>query len=265
MGSNTSNRNSSAGDVYTEHVELCSSTMDLAKERLLVTEAPIGIITASQQTAGRGRRGNSWQTPVAGFLGTFWIVTELDAARLSGLSIASGVLMVRVLERLGADVWLKWPNDLVTVDSRKLGGILVEVGSSDSQVAGGSQFVLVGIGVNAQAPGELSLTAAGLTEITSRNPGDGWGKAIRDGLAAELPSFWREFSAHGVTRFLPEWRARCLTIGKEVSFTRGERRETATFVDVGEAGEAILDVNGVVEKFFSGEIHTVRTVSGARR
>ena len=255
--------------IYSEHLELCGSTMEVARERLEVCAEDFGIITATDQTAGRGRRGNTWKTPKGGFLGTIWIKTDLDAAELSGLSLAVGVLLVRTLRKLGAALWLKWPNDLVTLDSRKVGGILVEVGATKATLASQNQFVLIGIGVNSKAPEELSLTAAGLCDLIDRNAPlkglrsisqDNWGITIRDALSEELPVFWDEFSTAGLKSFLSEWRDCCLNIGKIVEFTRGDGRERALFLDVGEAGEAIINVNGKIEKFFSGEIHTVREV-----
>lgn len=252
--------------------------MEVARQRIAEHPQRFGIITAGDQTSGRGRRGNAWKTPRGGFLGTFWIRTDLDASRLNGLSLAVGVLMASTLKALGATVWLKWPNDLVALDGRKVGGILVEVGSVAHQGVLPEQFVLVGVGVNYRAPSELSLTASGIEDLLlnnirlSSNMGQSlsgatalsgatdWGEAIRDGLIAHLPEFWSDFSAGGLSSFLKSWRDLSINIGKTVEFTRGEGRERGVFVDVGHAGEAILNVAGKTERFFSGEIHTVREV-----
>lgn len=269
--------------VYTEHLTLCNSTMDIARDRVSSRSEIFGLITTEEQTAGRGRRGNTWRSPHGSFIGTFWIRTDLEPARLSGLSLAVGVLLVQVLEQLGVSVWLKWPNDLVTVDSRKLGGILVEVGTGATSALGLSgvadelgrarrdqQFVLVGVGINSQAPAEMRGVAAGildLVELAGLSRGatlpdvEHLSARIAERLEEQLPPFWDRFCDRGLSAFLGVWRDRCINIGKNVEFTRGAGRERGVFVNVGEAGEALLNVNGAIERFFSGEIHTVREVA----
>ena len=103
------------------------------------------VVFAEQQTAGRGRRGRCWISPLGqniycsmswGFAG--------GAASLSGLSLAVGLAAVKGLETLGyQDIALKWPNDLLW-RGRKLGGILLEIAGD---LAGPCQ-VVIGIGLN---------------------------------------------------------------------------------------------------------------------
>ena len=129
-----------------------TSTMDVAS-KLALDGAPGGVvIVADEQTAGRGRRGNSWQSPAGAGL-YFSMITRpvnraVNAASLGlpGLTLAAGVGVREGIEHatgLAAD--LKWPNDLL-VGKRKLAGILAE------GVAIGSpqQAVIIGVGVNIQ-------------------------------------------------------------------------------------------------------------------
>jgi len=243
--------------VYQEHLDICTSTMEVARERVAQRAEVFGLISATEQTAGRGRRGNTWQNPQEGFLGTIWIKTGLNAAQLSGLSLGVGVLVTDTLQALGASAWLKWPNDIVTIDGRKLGGILVEVGSSypalqNTYYLAQDQFVLIGIGLNMRPPADVAISAAGLKNLSPNE--------FAQQIVTLLPAFWQEFSKAGLAVFLTRWRARCITLGKTVEFSRGIERERAVFADVGESGEALLEINGRIERFFSVEIHTVREV-----
>jgi BirA family biotin operon repressor/biotin-[acetyl-CoA-carboxylase] ligase len=73
------------------------------------------VLFAERQTAGRGRRGRSWQAPLGASL-LFSIARRFDGglARLGGLSLVAGLATAGALRAAGfAEVGLKWPNDLV--------------------------------------------------------------------------------------------------------------------------------------------------------
>lgn len=126
----------------------CSSTSTLLLERAR-QGAPTGsLLVVDRQTAGRGRRGRSWQSSPDASL-TFSVLWHFDGAvsRLAGLSLAVGLAVARALETIGvAGVGLKWPNDIL-LDGGKLGGILVEL---DTQPAG--VLAVIGVGLNLQLP-----------------------------------------------------------------------------------------------------------------
>lgn len=109
----------------------------------------VHVLLAEQQTAGRGRHGRSWHSPLAANL--YLSVSRRFSgglARLGGLGLVAGVATAHALQSLGVDqVRLKWPNDLVVAD-RKLGGLLVE----GSGQAAGSARAVVGLGLNVRMP-----------------------------------------------------------------------------------------------------------------
>jgi len=104
---------------------------------------------AERQTAGRGRRGRAWASPLAAHV--YLSLSrrfEGGIAALQGLSLAVGAAAAGALRGLGYDgVGLKWPNDLLA-GGRKLGGILVEVRGD----ATGPLHVVVGLGINVAMP-----------------------------------------------------------------------------------------------------------------
>lgn len=103
------------------------------------------ICLAEYQSAGRGRRGRQWQSPLAANI-YMSLRREFSGGleSLSGLSLAVGVAVAKALEQSGIDgVGLKWPNDL-RARERKLGGILIEL----SGESGGPCSVVIGIGLN---------------------------------------------------------------------------------------------------------------------
>ena len=101
------------------------------------------------QSAGRGRRGRSWQgSPYCHLMLSIGWRFQKEAAEMTGLSLSIGVAVADCLKELtGVLVGLKWPNDLWYRD-QKLGGILVDLNAS----SGGSTFAVVGIGINLSEP-----------------------------------------------------------------------------------------------------------------
>jgi BirA family transcriptional regulator, biotin operon repressor / biotin---[acetyl-CoA-carboxylase] ligase len=115
------------------HLRRTESTNAVARE-LAARGAPAGtLVTASEQTAGRGRQGRTWSAAPGRALLCSLIVRA--APRL--LPLAAGV---GVAETVGAGAKLKWPND-VLLDGRKLAGILVEGRPQEG-------WAVLGIGLN---------------------------------------------------------------------------------------------------------------------
>lgn len=115
------------------HLRVAGSTNERARE-LAGAGAPHGtVVTASEQTSGRGRQGRTWVAPAGQAL--LCSVVIRDPPRL--LPLAAGVAVASVV---GDGALLKWPND-VLVDGRKVAGILVEGRPQE-------RWAVVGVGLN---------------------------------------------------------------------------------------------------------------------
>ena len=134
------------------HLRVTASTNERART-LASAGAPHGtVVTADEQTAGRGRQGRTWTAPAGRALLLSLIVRELDPL----LSLRAGLA---VADLAGAAARVKWPND-VLLDGRKVAGILVESRPQEG-------WAVVGIGVNAafdvsELPPELHESAGTL-------------------------------------------------------------------------------------------------------
>lgn len=146
------------------HFDRVASTMDEA--HLLAQEnSSSGIlVVADEQTAGRGRSGNSWESRASSGVWCTLIERPTDSAAVDVLSIRLGLAIARAMEPLSeGEIQLKWPND-VFLDGRKLAGILVEARWRDGAI----DWVAIGIGLNLLPPETNALAASlGLT-ITRR-------------------------------------------------------------------------------------------------
>ncbi len=124
--------------VYRPTVE---TTMTIAR-READEGAPHGtIVLAEEQTAGRGRRGRSFQSPAGENL-YFTLVLRLSADVHRRLPLAVPVAVCEAVRAAGLDAMIKWPND-IWVGDRKLSGMLIDA------EAGPDGFVAFpGIGIN---------------------------------------------------------------------------------------------------------------------
>lgn len=134
------------------HLRSTPSTNTRAHE-LAAAGAPHGtLVTAAEQTAGRGRQGRTWTAPAGRALLCSVVIRE--PSRL--LPLAAGVA---IADTVGEDARLKWPND-VLLEGRKVAGILVEGRPQQ-------RWAVVGVGLNvalrdADFPPELRSRAATL-------------------------------------------------------------------------------------------------------
>jgi biotin-[acetyl-CoA-carboxylase] ligase BirA-like protein len=128
--------------------------------------APEGtVLVAEHQVTGRGRLDRVWTSPPrAGLTVSFLLRPDVPAARKGWLPLLTGVALAEsVAEVTGVLPSLKWPNDLLAGDGRKLAGILAEAVSSPTHPTA----VVVGTGLNVSTTAdELPDTGTSLTRIT---------------------------------------------------------------------------------------------------
>ncbi len=108
------------------------------------------LVTATVQTAGRGRHGRSWQSPPGGaWLSVVWPAPRTAGAATAGVALAAAVAVRRAVCRVAPEaaprLRIKWPNDLL-LDDCKIAGILCEHAPLARDGAAGA--LIVGVGVN---------------------------------------------------------------------------------------------------------------------
>lgn len=185
-----------------------SSNTELLR-RPAASDAMATALLAERQTAGRGRRGRTWASPLAAHL--YLSVSRSFAGglgRLGGLSLVAGIASVQALHELGfTRVRLKWPNDLVVPIEgalHKLGGLLVEGGGEHA----GPVRAVMGLGLNVRMP---DAAAAGIDQPWCDLAQLLAGRTLpsRNTLAAATLAHWLpaldEFDAHGLDPFLPRY------------------------------------------------------------
>ena len=236
-----------------ELLDQCPSTNGVLMDRARGGVRHALVVVCERQTAGRGRRGNRWQSGIGTDLtfSVLWYFAQ-TVGRLSGLSLALGVALVRALERLGyPGVQLKWPNDLV-LRGRKLGGILVEVTGQP----GGPSTVIAGIGLNLRWSEARSAVvdqpATGLFEasatVTPRT-------TLLAGLLVELHSALERFALAGFAPFRSDWLRYHAWQGRRVTLRIAQRTVAdGEAVGIDDDGALLVRSARGVESFHSGEL-----------
>jgi BirA family biotin operon repressor/biotin-[acetyl-CoA-carboxylase] ligase len=220
-----------------EVVEETGSTNADLLARAATLAGPL-LLVARNQTAGRGRAGRSWLSSSEGSL-TFSLAWKFDGGlpRLTGLPLAVGVALAETLERLGVQVGLKWPNDVLR-DGDKLAGILIE---TQAATTGGGVWAVIGIGLNLLMPDELEArigrSVASLPWL-ARMDRDALLAALLDGLAGALG----EFEHAGFAAFAARWNLRHAWQGETVTILDGARvLHEGSAAGVDDAGRLLLD------------------------
>ena len=220
-------------------------------------ERGCAIWLAERQTAGQGRRGRHWVSPLAAHL-SMSVARRFQHgfAALSGLSLVVGIATAQALHALGyPQVRLKWPNDL-WVERRKLGGILIGLRGE----AGGPCDAVIGLGINVRMPAEFAAKIdqpwcdlAGLSPrpTPSRN-------GLAAGVIAALVPALDEFERAGLAPFLPRWRALDALIDQPVRVLDGGREQHG--IARGIDGQGALRVeHGQQERHYHGGEVSLRT------
>lgn len=153
----------------------------------------VEVLLAERQSAGRGRLGRRWVSPLGGQV-CLSLRRGFDGglARLGGLSLVAGIAVAEALRGMGyPTVGLKWPNDLL-VDGRKLAGLLVEGGGEH----GGPVHAVIGIGINIDLGPDQDLVDQPWTDLARLGRGrpsrNQVASAVLDALLPALELFDRD-------------------------------------------------------------------------
>ena len=226
-------------------LDQCESTNDEAVKYL--NDPHVHAIGATSQLAGRGRMGREWYSSPDSGLYFSWIARpRFPQTGGAAIPLLAAISTAEVCATLGADVMLKWPND-VLANGRKLAGILCEArGTPDTWTA------IVGIGVNFKPPAAgwpvhlpaISLSELGVQPCTPHS--------FADALLKRLTWWLDEATTHGISSIISAWEHRGMPRGSRISrnhvhgIFRGLsidgslRIETALGIEVIHAGDVEL-------------------------
>jgi BirA family biotin operon repressor/biotin-[acetyl-CoA-carboxylase] ligase len=213
------------------HLRRVDSTNTRARE-LAAAGAPHGtLVTATEQTAGRGRQGRTWAAPRGRALLASLVIRDPPLL----LSLAAGIAVAEVA---GPGARLKWPND-VLLDGGKLAGILVEGRPRDG-------WAVLGIGINvAVRADDLPAGLGGRAATLGREP-----PAV-EGMLGELLDALERWTTAPARDVLAAWPARDALAGHEVAWSAGHGR----VLGLDDEGRLLVQTAGGTVALAAGEVH----------
>jgi BirA family biotin operon repressor/biotin-[acetyl-CoA-carboxylase] ligase len=204
------------------HYARTDSTNTRARALAAAGAPPGTVVTAAEQTAGRGRQGRSWTAPPGKALLYSALVRPLDERHMM-LPLSVPLAVAEAAEELapGIECGVKWPND-VLVGRRKLAGVLIEARPRDG-------WAVIGVGLNLtiaedEFPPELRETATSLLIAAGRHLPAPSRQMTTTPIAVAAAALNRRLEAWleaDQASVLAAWRERDALLGREVAWEGG--------------------------------------------
>lgn len=213
------------------------TTQDLAIARAAEAVPEGAVIQAMIQTAGRGRHGNEWQSPM-GNLYMSIVLRPLCTPDLAGqISFVVALALSAAMDPYVTDdhkKTLKWPNDIL-IDSKKCAGILLESSLSENGLV---ETLIVGMGVNIHAapPDRIGLqSVAGDKRLAVHR--------FRDEILAHLDRYYQGWKGAGFDPVRRDWLSQAHGLNHKMTARLPDREEKGIFRDIGPDGALMLEVS----------------------
>ena len=206
-------------------------------------------ITAQQQSAGRGRRGSQWISPVGNLHATLLLTEPSPPAQAPQLSFVAALALhdavAECAPALGPALKVKWPNDLL-LGPAKLAGILIESENEPVFVAA------IGIGVNcAHHPDGTPYPATDLAAAGALVTPERLIIALASSMQTRLAEWGR---GEGFPSIRASWLSRAAGLGQPIQVRLPERKLEGRFEGLDEAGRLLLQQAGTTTAITAGEV-----------
>ena len=217
-------------------------------------------VTASEQSAGHGRRGRAWTTEKGNLAASLLLMDPAPPAIAATISFVASVALHQALidvagPSLAERLSLKWPNDLL-LDRHKVAGILVE----GEKIARDHFAVVIGVGVNCVSHPEIEDAAYPASDLVARGtPVDA--ELLFYRLATRMAEEITRWDAgSGFAAIRAAWIGRSSGIGEAIRVNLSDRSVEGRFEDLDVSGRLILvRTDGKRESFSAGDVFFAAT------
>lgn len=239
------------------HVNTIGSTNDYAKE--IANEQMDGtVIISEEQTKGRGRLGRLWHSKAGeGIWMSIILKPNTNPYEAPFITLIAGASISKVLNDMGVQTYIKWPNDIV-INNKKVCGILTELSAEIDRI----NYIVLGIGINVKSmefDEEISNVATSLQKEGYKLSRVEIVRSILCEFEKLYINYIQNNSKEETIKLCREYSA---IIGKDIYMVKNDERELVKCLDITEDGNLRVKKDGdIIEDIISGEI-SIRGVKG---
>lgn len=232
--------------MYHQHFNSIASTQIYLKDNLTLLKKSDQdvLISCSEQTQGIGRRGNNWETFPNSLAISFTIRPNIVPS-LTPLEI--GLISVQFFkEKFNKDLFLKWPNDLLTPDGKKCGGILCQYIDPLT--------VVVGLGINLgnlQGQLENSTFRHGLGSVDQNLHINFF---EQENISKDLYEHILRNRYSDMSVLKEDFKKFCFHLDMDVFIFEDGVDHIGVFKGIGDNGEALVEKNELIHSFLSSSL-----------
>lgn len=200
------------------------------------------IISAKNQTSGRGRRGNTWLSSEGMALFSFLLKPnkKMNIKDYTKIPLIAGIATLSALKKIEKnDYKFKWTNDIF-LNNKKLSGILVEKVENNFIVG-------IGINVNNEISKELKEVAISLNGKYDID------KVILT-VVEEFSKYYEKFISGNWLGLLKEINDYNFLKNKEIMIKIGEASYSGKALNIAEDGRLEIEIDNQIKYFSAGEI-----------
>lgn len=239
--------------------QLDSTNTEIA--RLAMQGAEHGtVVVAESQTAGKGRKGRSWESPAReNIYMSILLRPDCVPNKAPMLTLVMAYSVAQVIQELGfSEVQIKWPNDLV-LSGKKVCGILTEMQLKGSEI----DYVVVGVGINVNTRNFSAGLGDKATSLFLESGSKFERETIVENIVDNFEHAYRQFCNAQDLSFLQEtYNSMLVNAGKEVRVLEPGNEYTAYAQGINSKGELMVRMlNGEEKAIYAGEV-SVRGVYG---
>ncbi|MBQ8617005.1 MAG: biotin--[Clostridia bacterium] len=213
------------------------------------------LVIADTQSAGRGRRGRGWISPVGeGIFMSLILRPQTPPSEVAKLSLTLALAVSRAIEReTGLDARIKWPNDIV-IGGRKVCGLLLEMDATAEKV----DSIVAGVGINVHQrvfDEEIAHTASSLDLLAG-------GRVSRSAIIRAFLEEFERAMALSDEEMMDAYRARSATIGQKVQVISLSGTYAGMAQGITESGSLLVETDeGEVREVLAADV-SVRGIMG---
>ena len=214
-----------------------------------------GTVTiAETQTAGHGRLGAKWFSPVGGLWFSVILRPKLSVSESVKLVFVPGLAVAEVLSKFyKLEVETKWPND-VLVNGRKICGVLSEMNTTGGKI----NYAVIGIGVNGNFQVKQSIPRSVRKMATSLEDEVGRKVCLEELfklLLERLERLYYSFVEGQSKHILEKWKSYASFLGQVVEVSSNREEFEGLALDVDQDGALILQLKDAKSrKVFAGAV-----------